>query len=117
MADPRDTPEERLLALRRRADEDYVAPPLEREAGRHSVDVTELGLRVSITRSRYPNRPDGRDLYAVTISRILVDGPPDEGAVQHALTAAFGVGAAIAQARPGGPAVRMYRIPADAMPV
>ena len=112
---PGETPAAQLRELRRRADEDFLSPPDVHEQGRHSADVAELGLRVSITRSRYPNRPYGRDLYAVTVSRINVDGPPDETAVLHALRAAFGEGAEAAEPRPGGGAVRMFRIPADAV--
>jgi hypothetical protein len=112
---PDPTPATQLLELRRRADEDFLAPPQLHEQGRHSADIVELGLRISITRSRYPNRREGRDLYAVTMSRINVDGPPDESAVQHALQAAFGDGAKAAEARPGGGAVRMFRIPAAAV--
>jgi hypothetical protein len=112
---PDQTPAAQLRELRRRADEDFLSPPDIHEQGRHSADLAELGLRVSITRSRYPNRPYGRDLYAVTISRINVDGPPDETAVLHALRAAFGGGAEAAETRPGGGAVRMFRIPADAV--
>ena len=75
MADSR-TLDEQLLDLRRRADEDFLHPEATREAGRHQVDLPELGLRVSITRSRYPNRPDGIDQYAVTMSRPELDRPP-----------------------------------------
>lgn len=109
------TPADQLLALRRRADEDFISPPPVHEQGRHSADVPELGLRVSITRSRYPNRAGGRDLYAVTVSRIHVDGPPDEAAVRHALVAAFGEAAAAAEPRPAGGAVRLFRVPAAAV--
>ncbi len=105
--------DERLLALRRRADEDFASPPAVHEQGRHTAEIAELGLRVSITRSLYPNRRGGRDLYAVTVSRIAVGVPPDEPAVQRALTAAFGAGAGAAEERPGGSAVRMFRVPAE----
>ena len=101
-----------LRALRERADADFTDPQAEREPGRHSLDVAELGLRVSITRALYPNRPDGRDQYAVTVSRIRVDGPPDPSAVAHVLGAAFGDAAGSAVERSSGPAVRMFRVPA-----
>jgi len=106
------SPEQLLVELRRRADEDFLAPSTEHRPGRHSAELLELGLRVSITRSRYPNLPDGADMYAVTISRVRADGPPAEAAVRHALAAAFGSAADRATARPGGPAVRMFRVPA-----
>ena len=110
-----ETPEQLLSALRHRADEDFISPPPDHTPGRHTVDCAELGLRVSVTRSRYPNRPDGIDQYAVTITRIAVDGPPGEPEVRHALEAAFGTAAAAtAVARPGGPAVRMFRVMAGA---
>lgn len=114
---PRDSgsAEAQLQELRRRADDDFSSPPAEHEQGRHSADLAELGLRVTLTRSRYPNRPDGSDLYAMTISRIGADGPPAEVGVRRALVAAFGDAAAAAQPRPGGPAVRMFRIPAAAV--
>lgn len=108
------SPEELLSELRRRADEDFHSPPLEYRPGRHTADCPELGLKVSVTRSRYPNRPGGVDQYAVTITRIAVDGPPGEPEVRRALAAAFGDAAAeTAVARPGGPAVRMFRISAE----
>ena len=100
-----------LVALRERADADFHEPPAEHEPGRHTVEVPELGLRVTLTRSRYPNRPDGVDAYALTISTIAVDRPPSEERVQAALTACFGAAAAAAQPRPSGPRVRMFRLP------
>ena len=103
-----------LSELRRRADDDFHAPPAEREPGRHTADVAPLGLRVTITRSRYPNRPDGRDMYAVTISTIHVDRPPADPAVRRVLSACFGAAASSAQARPGGERVRMFRVAAGA---
>lgn len=112
---PPPTPAEALRLLRERADEDFTAPPAEHERGRHTADLPELGLRVSLTRSRYPNRADGVEAYAVTISRLRVDGVPDEAAVQSALTLCFGPGAAAAVARPGGPAVRLFRVPCAAV--
>ena len=105
--------EAQLRDLRARADEDFLDPPAEHEQGRHTVDVAELGLRVSLTRARYPNRPDGVDSYAVTISTIAVDRPPGDDAVQRALAACFGAAAQAARPRPGGPRVRMFRLPAS----
>jgi len=67
---------EQLVDLRRRADEDFLHPDALREPGRHQLDLGEIGLRVSLTRSRYPNRPDGVDQYAVTLSRPELDRPP-----------------------------------------
>ena len=100
-----------LRDLRLRADEDFVAPPETREQGRHQVDLAELGLRVSLTRTRYPNRPDGADQYAVTISRLALDRQPEEAQARRVLAAAFGEAATAAQERPSGPVVRMYRVP------
>ena len=101
-----------LRDLRRRADEDYRRAPAEHEPGRHQVELAELGLRVSLTRTRYPNRPDGVDQYAVTISRLGLVHPPEEAQARRVLVAAFGEAAAAAQERPLGPAIRMYRVPA-----
>lgn len=101
-----------LRELRHRADEDFTIPPDTHEKGRHQADLAELGLRVSLTRTRYPNRPDGADQYAVTISRLALDHPPEEAQARRVLTAAFGEAASAAQERPSGPAVRMYRVPA-----
>jgi hypothetical protein len=103
-----------LRELRRRADEDFVQPPDTHEQGRHQVDLTELGLWVSLTRTRYPNRPDGTDQYAVTISRLALDHPPEEAQTRRVLSAAFGAAAAAAEERPSGPVVRMYRVPGGA---
>lgn len=103
----------RLGDLRRRADEDFLAPPAVHERGRHQLDVPELGLRVSVTRSRYPNRPDGVDMYAVTVSRTALDHTPAEPEVRAVLDAAFGERAEQAVERPaGGALVRMFRVPA-----
>lgn len=104
-----DTP---LRELRRRADEDFLEPPAERDPGRHQVDIAELGIRASITRSRYPNRPDGVDQYAVTLSRTRLDRPPDDAEVLLVLHGAFGDTAAHAVERsaPRSP-VRMFRVP------
>jgi hypothetical protein len=104
--------DELIAALRARADDDFHHPPADHEPGRHTVDVSELGLRVTLTRSRYPNRPGGVDLYALTISRIVVGLPPRDADVVRILRAGFGAAAAGAQPRPGGPAVRMFRLPA-----
>lgn len=106
---------ETLNALRERADADFHEPPADYEKGRHTVDLPELGLRVTLTRSRYPNRPDGVDAYALTISTIEVDRPPAEARVREALAAVFGDAAGAAQPRPGGPRVRMFRLPASAL--
>ena len=101
-----------LAALRERADADFHEPPAQHQPGRHTVEVPELGLRVTLTRSRYPNRPDGVDAYALTISTLDVDRAPSEPRVQAALTACFGAAAVAAQPRPSGPRVRMFRLPA-----
>jgi hypothetical protein len=109
------TPEELLRGLRERADEDFLDPALDRQAGRHQADVTELGIRVAVTRARYPNRPGGEDLYAVTVSRLGLRQQPDPGEGYHALTTLFGREAADqAVERPGGPLIRMFRVPAAA---
>jgi len=110
---PGGTLQTQLRELRARADEDYLAPAADREAGRHQLDLSELGLRVSITRSRYPNRPDGVDQYAVTLSRATLDHPPEEYEVATVLTTAFGDAAVSAVERSGsGSRVRMFRVPA-----
>ena len=101
-----------LRGLRQRADEDFTAPPVAHETGRHTLELEEMGMRVSITRSRYPNRADGVDQYAVTISQLRLDHPPEEAQTWRILMAAFGEAAAQANERPGGPAVRMFRVPA-----
>jgi hypothetical protein len=101
-----------LRELRRRADEDFVAPPVVHEPGRHQVDLPAVGLRVSVTRARYPNRPDGVEQYAVTISRSSLDAPPDDEEVGLVLRGAFGELAGRAVARPSGSAIRMFRVPA-----
>ena len=114
MADP--TPDlgvdSRLRELRQRADEDFATPSVTRETGRHTLELGEMGMRVSITRARYPNRPDGVDQYAVTISQLRLDHPPEEAPIWRILTAAFGEAATQARERPSGPAVRMFRVPA-----
>jgi hypothetical protein len=102
-----------LQGLRRRADEDYESPPGIKLSGRHQVDVAELGLRVAVTRSRYPNRDDGVDQYAVTVTRLRLDQAPADGEVTAVLQAAFGAAASDAVERSGGgPLVRMFRVPA-----
>lgn len=104
-----------LRGLRSRADEDFVNPPHDRESGRHQSDLTELGLRVSVTRSRYPNRSDGVDQYAVTLSRTALDRAPDATDVRMVLDAAFGAAASVAVERSTpGSKVRLFRVPADA---
>ena len=106
--------EVRLLDLRKRADDDFLHPDALREAGRHQVDLLELGLRVSLTRSRYPNRPDGVDQYAVTISRPDLARPPSAEDVGMVLASAFGDAATLAVERStGGARVRMFRVPAQ----
>lgn len=101
-----------LRELRRRADEDFTSPPPHHEQDRHRADLAELGLRVTVTRSRYPNRPDGVDQYAVTLTRTKLDAPPGDGEAQWVLHAAFGDLAGRAVERTGGPVVRMFRVPA-----
>jgi hypothetical protein len=102
-----------LQSLRERADEDFDSPPGIKVAGRHQVDLAELGLRVSMTRSRYPNREDGVDQYAVTLTRSRMDQPPADSEVSMVLEAAFGPSARDAVERiGGGPLVRMFRVPA-----
>jgi len=103
---------EQLRELRERADEDFASPGI-KVAGRHQVDVAELGLRVALTRSRYPNRDDGVDQYAVTLTRSHLDHAPADSEVSLVLQAAFGPAAADAVERSGGgPLVRMFRVPA-----
>lgn len=102
-----------LHELRQRADEDFLAPAVEHESGRHQVDLPDLELRVSVTRSRYPNRPDGVDCYAVTISRPQLDHAPEEPQTRRVLHALFGEGAEnIEERQAGGQVVRMFRVPA-----
>ena len=102
-----------LHGLRLRADEDFFAPSVEREPGRHQADLTELGLRVSVTRARYPNRSDGVDQYAVTVSRTTLDQRPEEHEVRSVLAMAFGDAAGQAVERSATSArVRMFRVPA-----
>lgn len=105
--------EEQLQDLRGRADDDFLHPDALREAGRHQLDLPELGLRVSVTRSRYPNRPDGVDQYAVTISRPVLDRAPTNEEVSMVLSSAFGAIATRAVERSGGSSrIRMFRVPA-----
>jgi hypothetical protein len=102
-----------LSQLRLRADEDFASPSLDRGPGRHQIDLPSLGLRVSLTRSRYPNRRDGTDLYVLTVSHLGLAMEPDEDAVAAVLSSLFGEAAGSAQLRPGGsPLIRLYRIPA-----
>ncbi len=102
-----------LQRLRERADEDFESPPGVKRPGRHQVDVPELGLRVAVTRSRYPNRDDGVDQYAVTVTRVQLDQAPADSEVSTVLGAAFGGAAREAVERiGGGPLVRMFRVPA-----
>jgi hypothetical protein len=112
--DPSATIEEQLVGLRNRADEDYFHPDALREPGRHQLDLPELGLRVSVTRSRYPNRPDGVDQYAVTLSRPDLDRRPGEDEVVMVLASAFGDASTMAVERSATSArVRMFRVPAQ----
>jgi hypothetical protein len=102
-----------LHGLRERADEDFESPPGIKLSCRHQVDIGELGLRVAVTRSRYPNREDGVDQYAVTLTRTRLDQAPADREVSLVLEAAFGQAAAEAVERAGGgPLVRMFRVPA-----
>ncbi len=102
-----------LHRLRERADEDFESAPGVKLTGRHQVDIAELGLRVALTRSRYPNREDGVDQYAVTMTRTRLDQAPADSEVGRVLEAAFGAAAAGAVERTGGgPLVRMFRVPA-----
>jgi len=106
-----------LRELRQRADEDFLEPPVERESGRHQVDLPDLDLRVSLTRGRYPNRPDGQDTYVLTVSRPQLDHAPEEAQTRRVLHALFGEGAEhIEERQAGGPVVRMFRAPADSVP-
>jgi hypothetical protein len=102
-----------LRDLRARADEDFDSPPGIKQPGRHQIDLAELGLRVAMTRSRYPNRDDGVDQYAVTLTRSHLDQAPADSEVSLVLDAAFGASARDAVERVGGgPLVRMFRVPA-----
>jgi hypothetical protein len=102
-----------LHRLRQRADEDFESPPGVKLPGRHQVDLAELGVRVAVTRSRYPNRDDGVDQYAVTLTRLRLDQPPADSEVSVVLEGAFGTAARDAVERVGGgPLVRMFRVPA-----
>ena len=107
-----------MLDLRRRADEDFLHPDAVREPGRHQLDLPELGLRVSVTRSRYPNRQDGVDQYAVTLSRPDLDRRPGEQEVGLVLTSAFGEAAtkAAVERSAGSARIRMFRVPAFSDP-
>jgi hypothetical protein len=105
-----------LHELRQRADEDFTDPPAEHESGRHQVDLPDMELRVSLTRSRYPSRPDGEDSYALTISRPAMDHPPEEAQARRVLHALFGDSAErVEERRAGGSVVRMYRVPVAAV--
>jgi hypothetical protein len=102
-----------LEGLRERADEDFSSPPGVKVSGRHQLDIAELGLRVAITRSRYPNTDDGVDQYAVTMTRTRLDQPAADTEVRMVLETAFGDAAGEAVERTGGgPLVRMFRVPA-----
>ena len=114
MPDPDLRPlERRLQELRARADEDHLAPPMTKVAGRHQLEIAELGLRVAVTRARYPNTAEGVDQYAVTVTRLALDQRPADPEVRTVLAAAFGDAAADAVERDAaGPVVRMFRVPA-----
>jgi len=104
-----------LRRLRERADEDFDSPPGIKLPGRHQIDLAELGLRVAVTRARYPNRDDGVDQYAVTLTRSGLDQRPADSEVSLVLETAFGASAGDAVERTGGgPLVRMFRVPAAA---
>ena len=112
-----ESPDRQLRDLRQRADLDFLTPSdpgTGREAGRHQADLPELGLRVACTRGRYPNRPDGIDLYVVTVSRLALNGQPEPAEAHHVLSLLFGRGALRVEERPGGPLIRSYRLPAAA---
>jgi hypothetical protein len=106
-----------LREVRQRADEDFLDPPAERESGRHQVDLPDLELRVTLTRSRYPNTPAGQDCYALTISRPQLDHAPEEAQTRRVLHALFGEGAEhVEERQAGGQVVRMFRAPAESVP-
>ena len=105
------TPSQLLAGLRERADDDFLNPGNERVAGRHQIDIAELGVRVAVTRARYPNVPGGDDLYVVTVSRLGLRQQPDDGDGRQVLVQLFGSAAATAAIeRRGGPLIRMYRV-------
>lgn len=102
-----------LKGLRERADEDFSSPPGVKVSGRHQLDIAELGVRVAITRSRYPNTDEGVDQYAVTLTRTRLDQAAADSEVRMVLETAFGGAAGEAVERTGGgPLVRMFRVPA-----
>ena len=73
-----------------------------------------MGLRVSLTRARYPNLPGGQEQYAVTVSRLDLDRRPTDSEGLAVLELAFGAMLADrAVERGGGPLVRLYRVPVD----
>ena len=102
---------EKLQALLRHADEDAVAAPPTRDPERHRAELRELGLRVSLTRSRYPNTAEGIEMYAMTLSRIDLSRAPDSNEVEMVLASTFGESSKRAVERRGGPVVRMFRVP------
>jgi hypothetical protein len=102
---------DKLQALLRHADEDAVAAPVTRDPERHRAELHELGLRVSLTRSRYPNTPDGVEMYAITLSRIDLGRAPDSDEVGLVMASTFGESSSRAVERRGGPMVRMFRVP------
>ena len=76
------------------------------------MDLPDLGLRVSVTRARYPNRDDGVEQYAATITRVGMDHAPADPDVAEVLRLAFGELAdrAVQRSGPNG-MVRMFRVP------
>jgi hypothetical protein len=112
-AEPSEDVAAKLRGLRARADEDFAAPAGIKQPGRHQLDIAEMGIRVAITRSRYPNRDDGVDQYAVTMTRSRLDVPAADAEVRLVLESAFGDAAGEAVERSGGgQPVRMFRVPA-----
>ena len=104
---------DQLRGLRERADQDFSSPPAVKHAGRHQLDLAELGIRVAVTRSVYQTRDGGSDQYAVTLTRTRLDQPPADAYVRLVLAAAFGAAAEDAVEREaGGPLVRLFRVPA-----
>ncbi len=106
------TVQEALASLRRRADEDFVGDLGFHGMGRHTAELGVLGVKVTLTRARYPNRPDGIDMYAITISRLALDHRPDDPETYEVLGSLFGDDVERAEERQGGPLVRMFRLTA-----
>ncbi|MGC8461402.1 MAG: hypothetical protein ACP5OR_06130 [Candidatus Dormibacteria bacterium] len=106
------TVQETLVSLRRRADEDFLGDLGFHGTGRHTAELGLLGVKVTLTRARYPNRPNGMDMYAITISRIALDHRPGDPETFEVLGGLFGDEVERAEERNGGPLVRMFRLPA-----